>query len=84
MKLTFNKIVDRLPDRWKETDSSNEFAPTKFITNGGKIHNMCPICGYEFEEEDVQDKKFNCKGCDFKPLTLDQLITDNDDYAHCI
>jgi len=70
-----------------EWESCNKFETT--VYNGEtKIRNCCPVCGSEFEIEDIQNvETFDCKSCGDsmgKGLTTNELITDIDDYAWCL
>ena len=57
-----------------------------FLRNdSGNIRDRCSICGSQFLLDEIQIDGFSCKHCNFPSVknTLDNLITDIDDYAYC-
>ena len=47
----------------------------------------CPVCGYEFEEHEIEVEPFACLDCDTSDaakLCKDDLIGDDDDYLWCL
>ena len=59
---------------------------TTHLFDNARTHCRCPVCGYEFEDEEIKDEGNVCASSGHRyhgPFSREELVGEWDDYEWC-